>query len=211
MEHDIALIPYLEQIVTRTTQYYQNDFLIDCQRLRDAVSLSNMEDRIFYWMARPNGTWLVPEREAFFRDSGGYTIWTHYADAPTEIKACRVAVTGQKNGEVTGSVQPFNYAEQVKRIMRAAIPAVAVEVQFYSGEKIEVTPDYLRSHQEQIFWDYGAMSHIRYLPESEAQLVQLIAMEHRYQKGWKPKQKKAASHRREQGGSDGKKGKMPVL
>ena len=40
---------------------------------------------------------------------------------------------------------------------------------------------------EDLFWAYGTLRHIRYLPESEEALVRTIMLEHRYQKGWTPK------------------------
>ena len=42
-----------------------------------------------------------------------------------------------------------------------------------------------------LFWEYGTLRRIRYLPENEAALVRTIMMEHRYQKGWIPKKDRA--------------------
>ena len=44
---------------------------------------------------------------------------------------------------------------------------------------------------ETLFWEYGTLRHIRYLPENEEALARTIMLEHRYQKGWTPKKDRA--------------------
>lgn len=58
----------------------------DAQKLRDALDSPNQDERVFYFMSRPNGTWCVLERDAFLRESDGYKIWTHYANMPAGMK-----------------------------------------------------------------------------------------------------------------------------
>ena len=96
MGKEISLIAFLDEVVSRNTQHYRKDFELDAQKLRDALNSPYMDERIFYFMSRPNGTWCVLERDVFLRDSDGYKIWTHYADMPDGIEAYRVTITGRR-------------------------------------------------------------------------------------------------------------------
>lgn len=190
MPENIKLIPFLEQVMEQTTKHYKSDIQYDFMRLREAINEPDMEDRTFYWMARPNGTWLVRERDAFLRDSDGYLIWTHYAQDPAGIKAYRVVVTGGQGNIPLGTAFPIHYAEQVKRVEQRALPVVKLELTFCSDEKMDLTPEQYKKEREWIFGEYGMTRHIRYCPESEDELARILLLERRYQKGWRPRQKK---------------------
>lgn len=64
---EISLIAFLDEVVSRNTQHYKSDFELDAQKLRDALDSPNQDERVFYFMSRPNGTWCVLERDAFLR------------------------------------------------------------------------------------------------------------------------------------------------
>lgn len=85
MEKQIELLPFLKGIVEQTTTHYSEDFQIDAICLGEAVFRSEPEDRTFLWMARPLGTQLVFERNAFLKETDDYIVWTHYADMPEGI------------------------------------------------------------------------------------------------------------------------------
>lgn len=54
-------------------------------------------------------------------------------------------------------------------------------------------PERYRAAMEDLFWEYGTLRHIRYLPENEEALVRTIMMEHRFQKAGRRKGPCAAS------------------
>ena len=121
MGKEISLIAFLDEVVSRNTQHYRKDFELDAQKLRDALNSPYMDERIFYFMSRPNGTWCILERDAFLRDSDGYKIWTHYADMPDDIEAYRVTITGRRCTAPMGHVVKLNYREQTLLEKRNAI------------------------------------------------------------------------------------------
>ena len=94
---------------------------------------------------------------------------------------------GERGDIPLGTVVKINYREQVRRVIEKALPVEAVELTFYSREQITLPIDKYRNNQEQIFFDYGAIQHLRYIPKNEAELCRAILMEHRFQKGWKPR------------------------
>lgn len=190
MGKEISLIAFLDEVVSRNTQHYKSDFELDAQKLRDALDSPNQDERVFYFMSRPNGTWCVLERDAFLRESDGYKIWTHYANMPAGIEAYRIVITGQCGTAPMGYVVKLNYREQVQRVIKAALPIENVELSFYSGKKVRIPLEQYRRHREEIFFEYGAILNFRNCPQSEAELYRIISMEHRLQKGWRPKVKK---------------------
>lgn len=192
MKQNVVLIPYLERQMDRVTVRFREDFELVRRRIEDAARFPEVDPVRFYWLAWPNGTRIVPEREVYFRDSFAYQIWTHWADW-ADVVACRVVVQRERNGQIIGSVQPFNYSEQVRRIMANAIPAATVEILFYSDEKIVVTPEFLQRSLEQIFWHSGAARRIYHHPEDEMELARIIEEEHRLQEETAPGRKRQPS------------------
>ena len=177
MGKEISLIAFLDEVVSRNTQHYKSDFELDAQKLRDALDSPNQDERVFYFMSRPNGTWCVLERDAFLRESDGYKIWTHYANMPAGIEAYRIVITGQCGTAPMGYVVKLNYRDQVQRVIKAAIPFEDVELTFYSGEKFRMPMEQYRKQREEIFFDYGAIKSFRCCPKSEAELYRVISME----------------------------------
>lgn len=191
MSEPIKLIPFLEKVVQRNTKSHRQDFFTDAQKLRDAIGHGQQDERVFYFMSRPSGTWCVLERDVFLRDSDGYKIWTHYADMPDGIEAYRIAITGHQGTDIPlGRVVKLNYREQVQRVIKNALPFHDVELTFCSGEKITIDYERYRKSREEIFFDYGVIQNFRYCAVDEAALCRTIMMEHRNQKGWRPKEKK---------------------
>lgn len=193
MGNTIDLIPFLARVMEVNTRAYRSDFSDDVEKLTRATQEPNMEDRVFYWMSRPTGTWCVKEREAFLRGTGAHTIWTHYADQPEGIKAYRVTVTGRENGRIVGSVVPLDYREQVRRVQSHALTAFTMTIQYESGRTITVPYQENPQQIATILPGHGGIRRIRYAPENEAELARVIMEEHRWQTG---KVKKPTAKRR---------------
>ena len=70
MRTHVDLMETLGQIVAENTRYFQSDFDMDLRRLTWAAMEPKREDRCFYWMSRPLGTWCVREREVFLPGHG---------------------------------------------------------------------------------------------------------------------------------------------
>ena len=193
MENTIDLIPFLARVMEANTKAYRSDFSYDVEKLTKAVQEPNMEDRVFYWMSRPTGTWCVKEREVFLRGTDAHTIWTNYADQPEGIKAYRVTVTGQERGRIVGSMVPLDYREQVQRVQSHALTASTMTIQYESGHTITVPYQENPQQIATILPGHGGIRRIRYAPENEAELARIIMEEHRWQTG---KVKKPTSKRR---------------
>lgn len=179
MEKPIDVLTFLSGIVEKNTQHYRSDFAYDQATLREAAHSYDMDDRAFYWMSRPNGTWCVKEREVFIRGSGAHSIWTYYADRPQDILAYRVVVTGLIDGKVIGTVQPVNYQEQVQRVLAKAIPAAAITLTYESGFTDTVPYDHYPKAIQTVRPKDGGITKVRYEVADGRALDALLNVERR--------------------------------
>ena len=176
MGREISLIAFLDEVVSRNTQHYKSDFELDAQKLRDALDSPNQDERVFYFMSRPNGTWCVLEREVFLDDTNANCIWTHYADCPEGILAYRVVIEGIRDGKLAGKVIPIDYAKQVQRVIKSALPVA--KIQYRDKDDSFCENSYHAFMNSPLPFDDG-IHDIRYVPESEAELQHILMLEHR--------------------------------
>lgn len=186
------LIGSLKTVVQGNTQHYQSDFDYDTETLREAAKKAEPEDRTFYWMSRPSGTWCLAERDVLLRDSEAYGIWTHYGDHPDGILTLRVEVTDidKRSGNIRGTIQPFHYARQVKRIREAALPIHHATGVYRDGTAFSVPGGKFNLNE---LLEHGGIKEKRYEPENADELSNLIRKEHQLQdkEGLRTRKKKS--------------------
>lgn len=180
MEKKLNILPILQEIVTEHTEIYQSDFLHDVDRLSAAMLDPVPENRVFLWMCRSCGTWLLGEREVYLRDTEAHNVWTHpdYIAQANQITAYRVTVfPGTPGPCIMGSLQRLNYGEQVERVKRLALPVQQVILAFKGGETHNVPfADYPIKRNE-LIRHIGPIENIHYQPENEGELSTLLYME----------------------------------
>ena len=180
MEKKIDLIPFLDGIVEKNTQHYQEDFARDEERLQAAMLETYQEDRTFLWMSRPCGTWCLLEREVFLRETPAHTIWTgtDYIAEADKIKAYRIIVApGYPGAFVLGKVQPLNYGEQVQRVMRNAVHVQLVSLVFEDGFSSDLPHEQYSRQFRGLIAAHGKIETIHYKPENEAELRGILQTE----------------------------------
>ena len=170
------ILAFLAEIVQKNTRAYTEDFDLDAKKLWDSAQDPNMENRVFFWMSRPHGTWCVREREVFLDDTNANCIWTHYAAYPDGILAYRIVVEGIRDGKLAGKVIPIDYAKQVRRVMQSALPIVKIQYRDKNGSFCENS--YHAFMNSTLPYEDG-IHDIRYVPESEAELTRIMMLEHR--------------------------------
>ena len=173
------ILTFLEKVVQKNTVAFSEDFNVDRVVLQTSTQESDMEHRSFLWLSRPHGTWCVPERETFLRGSSAYDVWTFYADQPKGIMSYRVIVDGFRDGKLAGKVIPLDYAKQVQRVVKSALPIAKVQYRdkdeyFCECRYSTFCHDVMRSEK--------GIHDIRYVPESEAELQNLLSLEHQIEK-----------------------------
>ena len=177
MERTNDVLAYLGVIVRQNTAHYQSDFEYDKERLREAANKPDISDRTFYWMSRDSGTWCFKERDVFMRDSHQNITWTYY-EGEEKILAFRVLITGLDGDKLTGEIQPLNYAEQVQRVKRSALPISQVTGVYNDGTAFTAPRGKFNPAEVQ---QHKGIREMRYEPENERDLSDVIAWEHRAQ------------------------------
>ena len=193
MERTNDVLAYLGAIVQQNTAHYESDFEYDKKMLREAADKPSAADRTFYWMSRDCGTWCFKERDVFMRDSDQNITW-QYHEGELGILAFRVLITGLDGGKLTGEIQPFNYAEQVQRVKRSALPIKQVTGVYEDGTPF-IAPH--KKYDTAEMTKHGGIKELRYEPENELELSNTLAWEHRLQENppKRPRQRRAAARR----------------
>lgn len=193
MERTADVLAYLGAIVRENTAHYQSDFEYDKKMLREAASKPDAADRTFYWMSRDCGTWCFRERDVFMRDSEQNVTWQYY-EGESGILAFRVLITGIEGEKLAGEIQPFDYAEQVQRVKRSALPIHHVTGVYEDGTPF-TAPHGNYDAAEMLL--HKGIREKRYEPESELELSNLITWEHRFQDSpiTQPRRRKAPARR----------------
>ena len=193
MERTNDVLAFLGAVVRQNTAHYQSDFEYDKKMLREAAGKPNAADRTFYWMSRDCGTWCFKERDVFMRDSDQNITW-QYHEGESGILAFRVLITGLDGGKLTGEIQPFNYAEQVQRVKRSALPIKQVTGVYEDGTPF-IAP--YKKYDTAEMTEHGGIKELRYEPENELELSNTLAWEHRLQENppKRPRQRRAAARR----------------
>lgn len=106
----------LQAVLLENTTSYQSDFEFDVTTLLESADKPKIEDRTYYWLSRPCGTWCLKEKEVFLKGSGAYNIWTHYQSEHESFRAFRVVVKEKDGNRLMGEVIPFDYEESIQRI-----------------------------------------------------------------------------------------------
>ena len=189
-ETNIELFPVLNRLCGWTTPSPFASFCPEFWLLQAAVSKYEMEERTFYWLPDCGGGLCVMERDVFLRGSHGHRVWTSQRPEAGE-EAYHIVVRGGDRKNPSGDIRSFDFSAHLHRLEHVAMEVKAVELVFYSGRRFSMEPERLKG----LYWKYGTLRRIRYLPENEAALVRTIMMtimmEHRYQKGWTPKKDRA--------------------
>ena len=120
---NIDLVDVLRKIMDIHTQNYKEDFELDAKLLYDLASSSSAEDKHLLWMSRPNGTYLLPEREVYVEDSYENKVWEFYHDQTRDpILAYAVEINGLEGDTVKGSLIELDYATHVERMKQLTVP-----------------------------------------------------------------------------------------
>lgn len=170
------ILSHLAEIVQKNTCAYTADFDFEQKGSGAAHRKPIWSCRSFLWMCRPLGTWCVLEREVFLDDTNANCIWTHYADCPEGILAYRVVIEGIRDGKLAGKVIPLDYAKQVQRVIKSALPIV--KIQYRDKDDSFCENSYHAFMNSSMPYD-EAIRDIRYVPESEAELQHILMLEHR--------------------------------
>lgn len=128
---NIDLVDALRRIMDIHTQNYKEDFELDAGLLHSLAGSQSPEDKHLLWMSRPNGTYLLPEREVYVEDSYENKVWEFYHEQTRDpILAYAVEIKGVEGDTVKGNLIELDYAAHVERMQKLTVPVETVAVTF---------------------------------------------------------------------------------
>lgn len=176
---NIDLIDALRRIMDIHTKNYKEDFDMDSQLIRELAVSETSADKNLLWMSRPNGTYLLREREVYIEDSFENRTWNFYHEQTSDpILAYHVEITGEKDGVVMGNLTELDYAAHVKRLADLTVTIDKVAVTFEDDSTYYLPFKSYRKEMAQIEGDHGKVTSVAYLPESERELAMILRREH---------------------------------
>ena len=165
------------------TEHYKSDFEYDVATLLKAAKQPKIEDRTYYWLSRPCGTWCLKEKDIFIKGSAAYNIWTHYESEHEGFKAFRIVVEEMAGKTLLGKVIPFDYAESVQRIKKAALPYMYISGEYGDGTTFPkmTYAEYESDPHTLVKLQHGGLKSCELYPEIEDERKLRIAQEHTMQ------------------------------
>ena len=175
---NIDIIESLRRVMDIHTEHYKEDFELDAKLLRELAALPYSEDKQLLWMSRPNGTYLLREREVYVEDSPENKIWEFYHEQTSDpIIAFAVKITGTEDGVVKGNLIELDYAAHVERLQKLTVTVEKVTVTFPDDSTQYVPFKSSRRDIAALKEKYGEPKSIAYLPESEDELAMILRRE----------------------------------
>ena len=174
---NIDLVDALRRIMDIHTQNYKEDFELDAGLLHSLAASQSSEDKHLLWMSRPNGTYLLPEREVYVEDSYENKVWEFYHEQTRDpILAYAVEIKGVEGDTVRGNLIELDYAAHFRHVREQALPADTVTLFYERGERSQPTNRYLGGSPDA---QYGAFLRFEVQPNDPEALRDLLQEERR--------------------------------
>lgn len=171
----IDVLKVMQSIVDTHVKHYQSDFDIDKETMKEAARKPERTDRIFIWMCRECGTWLLKEKDVFIKGTHEYKTFTYYAgQAGDSIHAFVVEAIGYDGNIVTGNLYRLNYPEYYEHVRKAAIPAGDIIVTYGHGQRAIPPTAHFDTKPDK---EFGEFISFKSVPKSPGQLESILIAE----------------------------------
>lgn len=208
---NIDLVDALRRIMDIHTQNYKEDFELDAGLLHSLASSQSLEDKHLLWMSRPNGTYLLPEREVYVEDSFENKVWEYYHEQTSDpILAYKVEITGKEGDKVKGNLIALDYDGHVDRMQKLTVPVEKVAVTFEDDATFYLPFRSYRREAILLEEKHGEIVSVNYLPENAKELDMILRRE-RFKLGFHAKTGNIEDHIRKFAVRHGATEKLGVL
>ena len=175
---NIDLVDALRRIMDIHTQNYKEDFELDAGLLHSLAGSQSPEDKHLLWMSRPNGTYLLPEREVYVEDSYENKVWEFYHEQTRDpILAYAVEIKGVEGDTVRGNLIELDYAAHVERMQKLTVPVETVAVSFKDDATFYLPFRSYRREAIPLEEKHGEVVSVSYLPENAVELDMILRRE----------------------------------
>lgn len=147
------IIGTLEKIMLGNTEAYQKDFELDRKILTEAAKESPCT---YLWMSRRCGTYCLPEREVFIKNTLCNAIWQAYTDPREDhhVKAYAVEVSGMENDCVKGTLYELDYPAHCKTVATESVKADKRKVSYEKGDVYQPIKEYVNRTSDKNLGEY---------------------------------------------------------
>ena len=171
------ILKAMQTIVDGHVKYYQSDFEHDIVTLKEAAVKAERTDRIFIWLCRPCGTWLLREKDVFIQGTHENSVFTYYAEQTRDsILAFVVEVVGADGDTVKGNIYALDYRKHYQHVCRAAVSAGSVTITYEHGQRTIPPTQHFGAYPD---YELGAFVSYKFVPESPEQLEMVLTDEKR--------------------------------
>ena len=175
---NIDLVDALRRIMDIHTQNYKEDFELDAGLLHSLAGSQSPEDKHLLWMSRPNGTYLLPEREVYVEDSYENKVWEFYHEQTRDpILTYAVEIKGVEGDTIRGNLIELDYAAHVERMQKLTVPVETVAVTFKDDATFYLPFRSYRREAIPLEEKHGEVVSVSYLPENAAELDMILRRE----------------------------------
>ena len=101
--HDVDIMKSLQEIAEKNTVFYQTDFLIDKQIVKQAAESTSLDNKNLIWISREKGTHCFNERNSFIADTPEYNKFMFYKNN-TDVLAFSVEIKEVQNEVIKGNI-----------------------------------------------------------------------------------------------------------
>lgn len=171
------ILKAMQTIVDGHVKYYQSDFEHDIVTLKEAAVKAERTDRIFIWLCRPCGTWLLREKDVFIQGTHENSVFTYYAEQTRDsILAFVVEVVGAYGEAVKGNIYALDYRKHYQHVCRSAVSAGSVTITYEHGQRTIPPTQHFGAYPD---YELGAFVSYKSVPESPEQLEMVLTDEKR--------------------------------
>lgn len=174
---NIDILKVMQTIVDSHVKHYQSDFAYDIKTLKDAALKKERAERIFVWMCRTSGTWLLAQENLFIQGTHENSVFTYYAEQTHDsILAFVVEVVGADGDAVTGNLYALDYKNYYARVKYVAVPAQSISITYEHGKRIIPASEHFTTLPDK---ELGKFVSFQFIPQSQEQLECVLIDEKR--------------------------------
>lgn len=173
---DVNLLEVMAEIVEKHTEHYKSDFYdCDTHMLREAALKPERVERLYIWLCRPGGTWLLRERDVFIQGTRENSTFCFYREQTKDDIWCYLIETGSLDGDaVIGDIYSLDYPDCYQRVKAAAVPAGNIIVAYEKGKRILPPTAHFGAYPD---YELGKFVSYQFVPESQEQLEMVLRNE----------------------------------
>lgn len=171
------ILKAMQIIVDGHVKHYQSDFDIDAESIKEAALKKERTERIFVWLCRECGTWLLRKKDVFIQGTRENNTFNFYAEQKYKDILCYVVEVRTLDRDVVmGNLYSLDYSEHYRHVQTAAVSAGNIIVAYEKGERILPPTAHFGAYPD---YELGRFVSYKFVPESQEQLETVLLNEKR--------------------------------